>query len=169
MLKERVEKALNEQITEEFTASQLYLAMASWAESNGLEGTANFLYAHSEEEREHALKLYHYINDRGGHAITPKLEQPEYNYDSIDKVFKDIMAHEKQVSEKINNLVGICLEEKDYTTNNFLQWYVEEQIEEENLFGNLLDKLEMLGDHKGKTYLFDNELGKSAAAHTAAE
>lgn len=168
MLKEKVEKALNEQIKEEFTASQLYLAMASWAEMKGLEGTAEFLYVHSEEEREHALKLYHYINDRGGHAITPMLEQPEYKYDSIDSVFKDIMEHEKNVSQKINDLVGICLEEKDYTTNSFLQWYVDEQIEEENLFGNLLDKLEMLGDHKGKTYLFDNELKKAAAANTAA-
>lgn len=169
MLKDRVEKALNEQLKIEFTASQLYLAMASWAEMKGLEGTADFLYGHSEEERGHALKLYHFINDRGGHAITPALEQPECKYKDLESVFKAIMAHEKYVSEKINDLVGICMDEKDFTTNQFLQWYVEEQVEEESLFGSLLDKLEMLGKHEGKTYLFDNELGKAATVHAGGE
>lgn len=169
MLKEKVEKALNEQISIEFTASQLYLAMASWADKEGMEGTAKFLFAHSDEEREHALKLYHYINDRGGHALTPALEAPQCNYDNIDAMFKAILEHEKYVSEKINDLVGVCMEEKDFTTNQFLQWYVEEQVEEESLFSTLLDKLEMLEGHKGKMYLFDKELDNAAAAHSAVE
>ncbi len=158
MLKANVEKVLNEQICIEFTASHLYLAMASWADKEGLEGTAKFLYAHSDEEREHALKLYHYVNDRGGHALTPALEAPQRNYDSIKSVFEAILEHEKYVSEKINDMVGVCLKEHDYTTNQFLQWYVEEQVEEESLFGTLLDKLHMLEGHKGINYLFDKEL-----------
>ncbi|MEA2042108.1 MAG: ferritin [Bacteroidota bacterium] len=165
MLSEKVEKSLNEQIKEEFDSSQLYLAMASWAEVKGLNGAAKFLYAHSDEEREHGLKLFHYVNDRGGHAITPELAMPDIKYDDLHTIFKAIYDHEKYISQKINNLVGICLKENDFTTQNFLQWYVQEQIEEESLFGELLDKLELLGEHPGKMYMFDNELDKAAANH----
>ncbi len=164
MLNKKVENALNEQINIEFTASHLYLAMASWADKEGMAGTAKFLYAHSDEEREHALRLYHYVNDRGGHAVTPALEAPQKNYESLDSVFKAILEHEQYVSEKINDLVGVCMQEKDFTTNQFLQWYVEEQVEEESLFSTLLGKLEMLEGHKGKTYLFDKELEAAAGS-----
>ncbi|MCF6184532.1 MAG: ferritin [Bacteroidales bacterium] len=164
MLKEKVEKALNEQIELEQFSSQLYLAMASWAEKNGYNGTANFLYEHSDEEREHMLKLFHYVNDRGSHAIVPQSEKPESEYKSVQKVFEEIYEHEKMISEKINQLVGICYEEKDFTTVNFLQWYVAEQIEEENLFGTILDKLNLLGGDKAKMYMFDNEMEKLTTA-----
>ncbi len=160
MLKEKVEKTLNEQIELEQFSSQLYLAMASWAEKNGYNGTANFLYEHSDEEREHMLKLFHYVNDRGSYAIVPQSEKPESEYKSVQKVFEQIYDHEKMISDKINQLVGICYEEKDFTTVNFLQWYVAEQIEEENLFGTILDKLNLLGGDKAKMYMFDNEMEK---------
>ncbi|NOZ33910.1 MAG: ferritin [Chlorobi bacterium] len=166
MLKEKVEKTLNEQIELEQFSSQLYLAMASWAEKNGYNGTANFLYEHSDEEREHMLKLFHYVNDRGSHAIVPQSEKPESEYKSVQKVFEQIYDHEKMISEKINQLVGICYEEKDFTTVNFLQWYVAEQIEEENLFGTILDKLNLLGGDKAKMYMFDNEMEKLTTVQT---
>ena len=165
MLSEKVEQALNDQIKEEFDSSQLYLAMASWAETKGLNGAAEFLYAHSDEEREHGLKLFHYVNDRGGHAITPELKKPDVDYSNLHDIFKGIYKHETYISSKINDLVGICLGENDFTTQNFLQWFVQEQIEEETLFGTLLDKLELLGDHPGKMFMFDNELSQAAKAH----
>lgn len=164
MLNEKVEKALNKQIELELFSSQLYLAMASWAEKNGYNGAANFLYAHSDEEREHMLRLFHYVNDRGSHAIVPEIDQPKSEYDSVQTVFEEILEHEKMISSKINNLVGICYEEKDFTTTNFLQWYVQEQIEEETLFSTVLDKLNLLGGDKARLYMFDNEMEKLATA-----
>jgi len=158
MNSKKVEQALNKQIELEHFSSQLYLAMASWAEKNGYNGSANFLYAHSDEEREHMLKLFHYVNDRGGHAIVPKVGQPELEYKSIQDIYKQIFEHEKMISSEINELVGLCYDERDFTTQSFLQWYVEEQIEEENLFGNILDKLNLLGGDKAKMYMFDNEM-----------
>jgi len=162
----KVEKALNKQIELEHFSSQLYLAMASWAEKTGFNGSANFLYEHSDEERGHMLKLFHYVNDRGGHAIVPKVEQPELEYKSIQDVFKEIYEHEKMITGSINNLVGLCYEEKDFTTVSFLQWYVEEQIEEESLFSNILDKFNLLGGDKAKMYMFDNEMEKLTTAQT---
>ena len=165
----KVEKALNKQIELEHFSSQLYLAMASWAEVNGFNGTANFLYAHSNEEREHMLKLFHYVNDRGGHAIVPKVDQPELKYESVQNVFKEIYEHEKMISSEINELVGLCYDERDFTTQSFLQWYVEEQIEEETLFGNILDKLNLLGGDKAKMFMFDNEMERMATASASVE
>ena len=160
MLNKKVEQALNKQIETEHFSSLIYLSMASWAETNGYNGSANFLYLHSEEEREHMLKLFHYVNDRGGHAIVPKVDQPKLNYDSIQSVFEEIFQHEQFVTNEINNLVGICFDEKDYTTQNFLQWFVQEQIEEESLFSTILDKLNLLGGDKATMYMFDNEMEK---------
>ncbi len=168
-MNKKVEKALNKQIELEHFSSQLYLAMASWAEKKGYNGSANFLYAHSEEERGHMLKLFHYINDRGGHAIVPKVDQPVLDYKSIQDVFKEIYEHEKMISKEINNLVGLCYDERDFTTQSFLQWYVTEQIEEENLFSNILDKLNLLGGDKAKMYMFDSEMEKLLSAQQEAE
>jgi len=156
MLKEKVEKALNNQIELEAYSSQLYLAMASWAEKNGYPGSSAFLYKHAEEERIHMLKLFHYINDREGHAIVPSLKQPPSQFESIKSAFEQILEHEKFVSESINNLLGVCMESVDYSTQNFLQWYVTEQIEEENVAKTNIDKLKLMGE--ANMYLFDKEM-----------
>ncbi|MDF1549132.1 MAG: ferritin [Bacteroidales bacterium] len=158
MLKEKVEDALNKQIELEAYSSQLYLSMASWAEKNGFNGSSEFLYIHADEERGHMLKLFHYINDRDGHAIVPPLKQPPVSFESITAVFEEILSHERMISDSINDLVAICVDEKDFTTQNFLQWYVSEQIEEENLAKTNLDKLNMLGDAKANMYLFDKDM-----------
>lgn len=162
MLKEKVEKALNEQLKKEAYSSQLYLSMASWAEKNGYNGAAQFLYRHTDEEREHMLKLFHYINDRDGHAIVPALEQPPSEFESLKSVFEGVLEHEQMITESINDLVGICVEEKDYTTQNFLQWYVNEQIEEESLAKTNLDKLMLLGNDKANMYMFDKDMAEMA-------
>ena len=160
MLNERIEKALNDQVQKEGFSSNLYLAMASWAEVHDLDGAAQFLYAHSDEERQHMLKLIRYINERGGHAMTPQLNQPPVNFDSLQKVFESLLEHEIQVTASINDIVGLCLEVKDYSTHNFMQWYVSEQIEEEALARTILGKLDMIGNDKGGLYLFDRDLEK---------
>jgi ferritin len=168
MLSEKIEKALNHQLEIEAASSQFYLAMASWAETQGLNGTAGFLYLHSDEEREHMLKLVRFINERGGSAIVPALKQPPTTFKSITNIFQELLDHEIYVTAEINKVVDICLKEKDYTTHNFMQWYVSEQIEEEGLARTIMDKLKMIGSDKGGLYLFDRDL-ETLSATTAAQ
>lgn len=158
MLNKKIESALNKQVMLEAESSQFYLAMASWAENNAYNGVANFFYIHSDEERLHMLKLVRYVNERGGKAIIPALKAPNTNFKSLDTIFLNLFKHEVNVSAEINAMVDVCLKEKDYTTHNFLQWYVSEQIEEEALARNMLDKLKLIGSDKGGMYLFDRDL-----------
>lgn len=158
----RVEAALNEQVLKESSSSQYYLAMASWSENQGLNGTAKFLYGQSDEERFHMLKLVKFINERGGKAIIPAIERPPVEFNNLESVFESLLSHEIAVTESINNLVDICLQEKDYTTHNFVQWYVAEQMEEEALARTILDKLRLIGGDKGGMYMFDRDLENSA-------
>lgn len=158
MIKQEVLDALNKQIKLEGDSSQLYLAMASWAECQGLEGTSNFLYSHADEERTHMLKLIKFVNERGGKAFVPQIEEPAQIFESLKDVFSAILKHEIFVSESINEIVFLTLEHKDFPTHNFLQWFVSEQIEEERLARTVLDKLEMIGSDKGGLYLFDRDI-----------
>lgn len=158
MLIKEIESLLNQQVELEAASSQYYLAMASWAAVKGYNGVSKFLYTHADEERLHMLKLVGYINERGGHGIVPALNAPPAHYNGIQEIFEQILKHEIHVSAEINKLVDKCLSEKDYTTHNFLQWYVSEQIEEESLARNILDKLNLIGNDKGGMYLFDRDL-----------
>lgn len=158
MLIKSIEKALNDQVRVEAESSQVYLAMACWAEVKGLDGIAKFMYAQSDEEREHMLKLVKYINERGGHAQVSALKAPNVTFDSFQEMFEKLYEHEIFVSECINKLVEITLNEKDFSTHNFLQWYVAEQIEEEAVARTILDKINMIGDDKGGLYLFDRDI-----------
>ena len=151
----------------EGSSSQYYLAMASWAETEGLNGIAAFLYHHADEERMHMLKLVKFVNERGSHGIVPALKQPPTTFKSVKSVFEQVLSHEVKVSNEINKLVDTCLKEKDYTTHNFLQWYVSEQIEEEALARKIVDKLKLLGEDKGGIYFFDRDM-ETLAAETAA-
>ena len=158
MLSNKIQKELNKQVEMEAQSSQFYLAMASWAETEGLNGSALFLYKHSDEERQHMLKLVRYINERGGKAVVPALTKPPSKFKSLNSLFQTLLEHEVEVSNQINNLVDACLKEKDYTTHNFMQWYVAEQIEEEALARTIIDKLNLIGDDKGGLYLFDRDM-----------
>lgn len=159
MLSKTIQEALNAQIAMEAQSSQAYLAMASWAEIQpGLDGVTEFFYLQSDEERVHMLKLLRYINERGGFATVPALEQPIITFTSLNRVFEEFLKHEIKVSKSINDLVGMALDERDFATHNFLQWYVSEQIEEERLARTLNDKLELVGDDKGGIYLFDRDI-----------
>ncbi len=163
----RVEKALNDQIHKEASSSQYYLAMASWSENNGLNGTAKFMYTHSDEERFHMLKLVKFVNERGGKAVIPSVEKPPLEFSNLKNVFESLLKHEIGVTESINNLVDVCLQEKDYTTHNFVQWYVAEQLEEEALARTMLDKLNLIGTDSGGMYMFDRDLENSTKSDSA--
>jgi ferritin len=165
-MNKRVELALNDQIEKEASSSQYYLAMASWAENNGLNGTAKFMYLHSDEERFHMLKLIKFVNERGGTALVPAVGKPPVHFENLETVFTLLLEHEIKVTESINNLVDVCLQEKDYSTHNFVQWYVSEQLEEEALARTVLDKLKLIGGDKGGMYMFDRDLENSAIQPT---
>lgn len=159
MLSKTIQEALNKQVAMEATSSQAYLAMASWAEIQpGLDGVTEFFYQQSAEERMHMLKLIRYINERGGFAVVPALPQPIITYQSLQRVFEEFLKHEVEVSESINHMVGLTLDERDFATHNFLQWYVAEQIEEEHLARTLNDKLELVGNDKSGIYMFDRDI-----------
>ena len=158
MLSKNIEIALNNQIRIEAESSQTYLSMASWAETHGLEGISRFMYAQSDEERLHMLKLIKFVNERGGHAQVTDLKAPRTTYGTFQEMFEELYRHEIFVSESINALVHIALTEKDYATHNFLQWYVAEQIEEEAQAKLILDKINLFGDDKGGLYLFDRDI-----------
>jgi ferritin len=159
MLSKVLQEALNKQVALEAASSQAYLAMASWADIQpGLQGVTEFFYQQSEEERVHMLKLIKYINERGGFAIVPPLEQPIVTFQSLKRVFEEFIRHEVVVSEAINDLVHMAFQEKDYATHNFLQWYVAEQVEEERVARELNEKMEMIGEDKSGLYLFDRDI-----------
>jgi ferritin len=164
MLNKKVEKALNNQIELEEQSSRIYMAMASWCEVNGFPGAAQFLYKHSDEERFHMTKMIKYVNDKGGHALLHALEMPENDYKNLLDMFEQILKHEEFVTESINKLYDIALKEKDYSTGQFLQWYIEEQIEEESLVKSVLDKFRLAGNEKGGLFHIDKELSGLAAA-----
>jgi len=167
MLSKKLEKALNGQVRIEAESSQVYLSMASWAEGKGLEGIAQFMYSQSDEERLHMLKLVKYINERGGHAQVSALNAPKTDFETFQKMFHELLEHEVFVSKSINDLVHVTLEEKDYATHNFLQWYVAEQIEEEALARTILDKINLIGNDKGGLYLFDRDIQQITANSVA--
>ena len=156
MLTKKVLDICNEQLKKEFYSSNLYLAMATWAEKEGYAGTAQWLYAQADEERLHMMKFVEYINERGEHAVIPALDQPPVEYESIRAMFDKILDHERFISESINDIVALCIEEKDYTTHSWVQWFVNEQIEEEASVQTIIDKLKLVGDHN--MYLFDRDI-----------
>lgn len=167
MLNKKVEKVLIEQIEKEGYSSNLYLAMASWAESNGFEGTSKWLYAQADEERMHMLKFIAYVNERGGHAIIPAFQQPPVAYKDVREVFDMVYEHEQYVTASINNIVAVCLEEKDFTTHNWIQWFVTEQIEEEASASAIIDKLKLVGERN--MYMFDRDIMTMRGPADAAE
>ncbi|MCK5897199.1 MAG: ferritin [Cocleimonas sp.] len=167
MLSKEILDKLNHQIDVEFYSSNLYLQMASWCEAHSYTGAAKFLMEHSDEEMDHMRRIFHYINNTGAQAIVPKLEQPPFSYDSLQHVFKKIYQHECYVTSTINDLVAVTTVANDYSTLNFLQWYVEEQHEEEHLFMNIASRLEMVEGSKIGELMIDKELAASADTHAS--
>ena len=169
MLSEKVLNALNKQIELEGYASFLYLSMASWCDKEALAGCSAFMRRQSDEEREHMLKLFDYISDRDGFALTPSVAQVPHEFDSVQDMFKMVYAHEQKVSASINNIVTLCQAENDHTTQLFLQWYVGEQQEEEALMRSILDTIKLIGSGPQSLYYIDKEIDKINAAELKAE
>jgi ferritin len=167
MLSKKMLKALNEQITLEFYSSNLYLQMSSWCEFNALDGCAKFLKAHAAEEMEHMQRLFTYVNETGGLAIVGQIDAPPIEFKSISNVFEETYEHEVFITDKINKLAKIAQQEDDFSTFNFLQWYVAEQHEEEKLFKSIIDKIEMIGP--SGLFFIDKEVENMISASMGSE
>ncbi len=167
MINKNVEKKLNEQAQKEEFSARLYLAMAIWCEVNGYPGAAAFLYDHTDEERMHQMKIIHYINERGGKAVLYKLEASKAEFHSLEDVFTQVLTHEEFITNAINELYGLTVAEKDYTTGNFLQWYITEQVEEESTMRTILDKIKLVGKDKAGMFHIDKELEAMAQRNAA--
>lgn len=160
MLSKTMEKALNEQINAEFYSSYMYLSMSTYFDSIGLPGAAQWMQVQVQEEWFHGMKLFGYVNERGGRVALKAIKQPPVDWKSTLHVFQEILNHEQKVTGLINNLINLALEEKDHATNIFLQWFVSEQVEEEANVGAVLDKLKLIGKDTTALFTLDATLGQ---------
>ncbi|MCF8040418.1 MAG: ferritin [Desulfohalobiaceae bacterium] len=168
MLTQNMQKSLNDQITAETYSAYLYLSMAAYFEDQGLPGFSAWMKAQAQEELFHAMKFFNFVNDRGGRVLLGAIEQPPTEWASVVDVFQATLDHEKHVTSLINKLVDLAIEEKDHATNNFLQWFVGEQVEEEDTAGQILNKLKLMDQASGGLFMLDKELGQRTFVPPAA-
>jgi len=160
MLSEKMESALNKQINAEMYSAYLYLAMSAYFEDRSLSGFANWMYIQAQEEMTHAMKIYRYINDRGGRVQLDAIEKPPKEWENEVKVAEEVYAHEQKVTGMIHDLVNLAREEKDHGTDNMLQWFVSEQVEEEANADELLQQIGMVGGKGQGLLMLDRELSQ---------
>ncbi|WP_119396266.1 non-heme ferritin [Salinibius halmophilus] len=162
MLAQAMIEKLNEQINLEFYSSNLYLQMSAWCEDKGFEGAAELLRKHALEEMDHMNRLFTYVSETGALPILGTIAAPPHEFDSLGHVFRDIYQHECEITRAINELTHVAFTTHDYSTFNFLQWYVAEQHEEEKLFKGVLDKLELVGEDGKALFWIDKDLAELA-------
>ena len=159
MIGDKLQEALNRQLNWELYSSYIYLSMSAYFESIGLAGSAGWMRVQAQEEVVHVMKFFTYINERGGRVLMQPIDGPSTEWASLLDAFTDAYKHEQGVTARINDLVDMALEEKDHPTNNFLQWFVAEQVEEEASVGDVIQKLKLVGEASGGLFMLDRELG----------
>jgi len=152
-----MEEELNKQLNAEMYSGYLYLAMAAYFDDSDLDGFANWMRVQSKEELSHSMKFYDYIVQRGARVNLDTIEKPKFKWDSPVDVFEQVLSHEKTVSTLINDLVDLAIEEKDHATNNFLQWFIAEQIEEEESATSALNKVKLASQASNGMFLVNSE------------
>lgn len=158
MLSKDLLEALNDQMNHEYFAAHAYMAMAAYCDDASYEGFANFYIQQAKEERFHGKKIYDYINDRGEHAEFSAISAPKSEFSSILETFEDGLAQEQDVTRRFYNLSDIANKDKDYATISFLNWFLDEQVEEESMFETHIDYLNRIGDDHNTLYLYEKEL-----------
>jgi ferritin len=160
MLSEKIANALNGQLNAELYSAYLYLSMEAYFQAANLPGFANWMRVQVQEEQFHAMKFYDFINDRGGRVTLTQIEAPPNQWDSPFAAFKAVLAHEQKVTGLINDLVDLAIQEKDHAANSFLQWFVDEQVEEEDNAGTIVGQLKLIKDSPQALFLMDKELSQ---------
>ena len=169
MISKRMEKALNEQVNAALYSAYLYLSMEAYFKSLNLNGFANWMRVQTQEEVAHGMKIYGFIDERGGRITLKAIDGPQTKWDSPLAVFKEIFKHEQKVTSLINNLVNLAIEEKDHATNTFLQWFVNEQVEEEASADQVVQQLKMMEKAPGGMFMLDRELAQRVFTPPAVE
>lgn len=169
MVGKKIQEALNEQINAELYSAYLYLSMVAYFESINLPGFANWMRVQTQEELTHSMKIYDYVNERGGMVTLKLIAEPPSEWKSPLAAFEAAYKHEQKVTGLINELVNLAIEEKDHAANMFLQWFVNEQVEEEKSAETIVQKLKLLADAPGEMYMLDNEMGQRVFTPLAAE
>ena len=160
MISKTIEQALNKQVNRELYSAYLYLAMSSYFESINMKGFAHWVRVQGKEEQGHALKLYDFIVARGGKVTLLPIEAPTAKWASAGKVFEEVYSHEQNVTGMINALVDLAIREKDHATFEMLQWFVKEQVEEEENASGIVAQIKLIGDVPGHLFHLDHILGK---------
>lgn len=158
MISKKTQTELNKQINAEMYSAYLYLSMSAYFETLNLSGFANWTYIQYQEEMTHAMKMYHFVIERGGRVELDAIEAPKKEWKGSLDVMKEVYAHEQKVTGMINDLVDLAIQEKDHATNNFLQWFVAEQVEEEANADEIVSELEFIGENKQALLMLDREL-----------
>jgi ferritin len=170
MISQKMLDALNEQINAEMYSGYLYLAMSAYFTDANLNGFANWMRIQAQEELMHAMKIYDYVNEREGRILLKPIQGPKTEWSTPVEAFEETYKHEQHVTSLINNLVSLAMEEKDYATNSFLQWFVDEQVEEEANASELVNRLKMVAESRGGLFMLDRELaGRTFTAETDSE
>jgi ferritin len=159
-MNKKVQEALELQVNKEFYSAYLYLSMNQYFEEEGMPGMANWMYQQFLEEQFHAKKMLKYLNSRGQKAVLAQIDKPQVEWPSTMAVFKNVLEHEEEITASINNIQSIAVDEKDFATMNFLQWFIDEQIEEEENANNLIKQLELIGDNGYGLLMLDKELAQ---------
>ncbi len=167
MISTKMQKTLNTHLNEEFYSSYLYLSMAAYFEEKNLKGFANWFRIQTQEEHMHGMKFFDFILQKGGKVTLSQIAAPKVEWKSISEVFAETLKHEQKITGLLNKLVETAMLEKDFATNNFLQWFVTEQVEEEANVEEIIQKFEMIGDNKSGLYMLDNELATRVLTPTA--
>ena len=157
MLSKKIENALNEQINAEFYSAYLYLSMSAYISDMGLPGFANWMRTQYQEEMFHAMKMYDFLLERGGKVCLQSIDKPKHKWDGIIDIFEDVLKHEQHVTALINDLVNISIDERDHATVNFLQWFVDEQVEEEASVSDMLSQLKLVEGKGSGLFMMDRE------------
>jgi len=160
MLKENVSDALNAQINAEMFSAYLYMSMSAYFKSVNLDGFSSWMEAQAQEEMMHAKKFYDFINQRGGRVVFKQIETPQSEWNSCLHAFEEALTHEQKITGLINQLVDIAHEARDHATSIFLQWFVSEQVEEEESVGGVVERLKLVEESKGGLFMIDQELSK---------
>ena len=160
MISQKLQDAINYQINRELFSEYYYLSMASYFNSTGLSGFENFFLIQVEEERFHAMKMYNFINERGGRVFLQAIEAPKTKFESALEVFELAYEHEKLVSKLINDLMDLAIKENDHAAKNHLNWFVDEQVEEEASMDTIVNKLKLIGGAGHGLLMLDNELAQ---------
>ena len=158
MISEKLQDAINEQINKELFSEYLYLSMAAYFESINLSGFAHFMEIQVQEERYHAMKFFKYMNERGGRVVLKPIAGPEVDFENITEVFEKTLKHEQSITKSINELMDLAIKENDHATKSFLNWYIDEQVEEENSMSTILEKLKLINGIGNGILMMDKEL-----------